>query len=365
MTTLYLACKLARPSGLIDITRDIKLDGITALFGSNGSGKTTLLRMIAGLEPNAKGLIKLNETVWQDKTNFTPPHQRSTALVFQDARLFSHLTVKQNLKYAAKRADKSGTEISTNEVIEAFELISLLDKKPTALSGGERQRIAIARALLSRPKLLLMDEPLSALDVKFRSDVMAFIQTIPQKFGIPILYVTHSIDEVTKLAKKLVLIDKGQIIASGPTSDILARLDLPNLTGRFQAGTLLSGAVGPTDKDFALTSIDIGGQFISVPELPLTKGQPVNLHIRARDVAIATTKPRGISIRNILYGTITQIAPEPESAFAEIQLSVCNQLLRARLTRASVADLNLKQGNQVFALIKSIAIDRRMEKRRE
>ncbi len=362
MTVLSLACTLKRPFGIIDISHDIELEGITALFGSNGSGKTTLLRMIAGLEPKATGLIKLDNIVWQNDTHFIPPHKRNTALVFQDARLFAHKTVQQNLEFAEKRANKNNSQITLSEIIEAFSLASFLNKKPNTLSGGERQRIAIARALLSRPKLLLMDEPLSALDVKHRASVMAFIQTIPQKFGIPVLYVSHSIDEVAKLAKKLILIDSGKIVATGPTARILARLDLPNLTGRFEASALISGSIGPSDDKYSLTSIDIGGQFITVPQLALGSGQNIDLRIRARDVAIATTKPTNLSIRNILNATITQIAPEPDSAFAEIQLCVCDQFLRTRLTRASVDDLSLKEGMQVFALIKSIAIDRRMEK---
>ena len=359
MSTLFLNCALARQNNHIQIEHDIKLDGITAIFGANGSGKTTLLRMIAGLEPKATGIIKFDQSLWQSNDIFTPAHKRGTALVFQDARLFAHLTVAKNLNFAIKRADQTGPKINLEDCIKAFNLNPLLNKTPATLSGGERQRVAIARALLSRPKLLLMDEPLSALDVKHRAGILVYIQTIPQKFSIPILYVTHAIDEVTTLASELVLIDNGKIITSGPTDKILARLDLPNLTGRFEAGTLISGIIGKTDKPFALTKIDIGGQTITVPKLTHTIGTLIKLRIRARDVAIATQRPKNISIRNILKAAITQIAPEPESAFAEIQMSINGQLLRARLTRASVSELKLQTGMQVYALIKSIAIDRR------
>lgn len=359
MSTLFLNCDLARKNNKIHIEHDIKLDGITAIFGANGSGKSTLLRMIAGLEPKTTGLIKFDQTCFQSSDNFTPAHNRGTALVFQDARLFAHLTVSKNLNFAIKRADQTGPQINLEDCIKAFNLSPLLDKKPASLSGGEHQRIAIARAILSRPKLLLMDEPLSALDVKHRADILSYIQSIPQKFDIPILYVTHAIDEVTTLASELVLIDNGKIITSGPTEQILARLDLPNLTGRFEAGVLITGIVEKTDENFALTKIDIGGQSICVPKLTHNIGTPIKLRIRARDVAIATKRPKDISIRNILKATITQIAPEPESAFAEIQMSINDQLLRARLTRASVSDLKLQTDMQVYALIKSIAIDRR------
>ncbi|HFC04882.1 MAG TPA: molybdenum ABC transporter ATP-binding protein [Rhizobiales bacterium] len=360
MSHLLLDCTLNRRKNTIAAQARFDLPGITALFGPNGCGKTTLLRMIAGLEPATSGTIALNENKWQTGKKSTPTHKRNIGFVFQDARLFEHLTIADNLKFAEKRAHRSGPDIHRHDVITAFALAELLDKKPATLSGGERQRVAIARALVSRPQLLLMDEPLSALDIKRRAVIMGFIETIPEKFGIPILYVTHAIDEVARLADNIVLMDSGHIIAHGPVEETLARLDLPPLTGRFEAGTIITGTVGQTEPQFSLTTIHLGNQSLTIPHLDLPVGQQIRLRIRARDVALATKEPTGISIRNILRATVSEIMPEPDTAFAEIRLDVENQSLRSRITRASLHDLELQPGKPVLALIKSIAMDRRL-----
>ena len=360
MTSLHLNCHLERDENSIAVKTSFELPGITALFGPNGCGKTTLLRIIAGLEPTARGEISLEQTKWQSTNINLAAHKRNIAMVFQDARLFEHLTVARNLKFAQKRRRKNGPDINRREVIDTFDLERLLNKKPAVLSGGERQRVAIARALLNSPQLLLMDEPLSALDIRLRAKILSYIATIPEKFNIPILYVTHAIDEVARLADNIVLMEKGKIIAQGGVEETLARLDLAPLTGRFEAGALLNGTVGQTDEKFALTTINLGQQTLSVPALALPQGQQIRLRIRARDVALATKEPSGISIRNILRATITQIASEPDTAFAEIRLDVDGQPLRARITRASLHDLGLAQGNPVLVLIKSIAMDRRL-----
>jgi len=360
MNRLHLDCQISRPDNTISAQATFDLPGITALFGPNGCGKTTLLRMIAGLEPTTTGTISLDDLHWNKAGRGVPPYKRNIGLVFQDARLFEHLNVAGNLKFAQKRASPSGPEITFRDVAEAFALDPLLTQKPATLSGGERQRVAIARALVSRPKILLMDEPLSALDIRRRAAIMTYIETIPAKFGIPILYVTHAIDEVARLADNIVLMEKGSIIAHGAVEETLARLDLPPLTGRFEAGTILTGTIGSTDQKFALTTVHIGSQSLTIPHLDFPTGQKLRLRIRARDVALATTEPTGISIRNILRATIAEIRPEPDTAFAEIRLEVEGQNLRARVTRASVHDLSLKQGKPVLALIKSIAMDRRL-----
>ena len=360
MNVLHLDCLLKRSTGHIRANTQFNLPGITALFGPNGCGKTTLLRIIAGLEPTARGTIALNRTLWQDKNKSLPAHKRNVGMVFQDARLFEHLSVADNLRFAEKRSHKSGPAIDRHEIISAFSLSELLTKKPATLSGGERQIVAIARCLVYRPKLLLMDEPLSALDMKRRAAILNYIETIPAKYNIPILYVTHSIDEVARLADNIILMEKGHIIAHGPVDETLARLDLPPLTGRFEAGTILAGTVGTTDPTFALTTIHVGSQSLTIPRLDLPLGHKIRLRVRARDVALATKELVGISIRNSLFATITEIAPEPDTAFAEIRLSVESQNLRARITRASLHDLALEEGKPVLALIKSIAMDRRL-----
>lgn len=360
MKNLHLDCQLTRPENTINAKADFELPGITALFGPNGCGKTTLLRMIAGLEPATTGTIALNDLQWNRQGKNIPAHKRNIGLVFQDARLFEHLSVIDNLRFARKRANQTGPAIDLNEVINTFDLDELTNKKPAKLSGGELQRVAIARALISRPKILLMDEPLSALDIRRRAVIMNYIETIPVKFGIPILYVTHAIDEVARLANNIVLMEKGRIIAHGELEETLARLDLPPLTGRFEAGTIITCTIGETDPVFALTTTHLGNQTLTIPRLDLPTGQQIRLRIRARDVALATKEPTGISIRNILRATITQIAPEPDTAFAEIRLDVEGQSLRSRITRASLHDLALEPGKPVLALIKSIAMDRRL-----
>ncbi|HFC05419.1 MAG TPA: molybdenum ABC transporter ATP-binding protein, partial [Rhizobiales bacterium] len=360
MNTLHLNCQLQRSNNAINANAAFNLPGITALFGPNGCGKTTLLRMIAGLEPATTGTIALNHTQWNHGKTSVPAHKRQIGFVFQDARLFEHLDVSGNLLFAKKRADKSGARITLDTVVKSFSLSDLLSKKPPTLSGGERQRVAIARALLSRPKILLMDEPLSALDIRHRAKTMSYIETIPGKFNIPILYVTHAIDEVARLADNIALMESGRIIAHGKVEETLARLDLPPLTGRFEAGTVLTGIVGETDNRFALTTIHVGKQTLTIPRLDLPTRHKIRLRIRARDVALATQEPNGISIRNILRATIDEIMPEPDTAFVEIRLNVEGQSLRARITRASLHDLSLKPGKPVLALVKSIAMDRRL-----
>lgn len=360
MTNLELDIRLERTGHTLAVKTCLPLGGISVVFGPNGSGKSTLLRTIAGLETGATGRIILGDRIWQD-TNanvFIPAHRRRIGLVFQDARLLSHLTVRDNLAYAAKRASGDGSAL--DDLMHRFELATLASKKPSALSGGERQRVAIARALATNPLLLVMDEPTSALDIRRRAQVLSLIEGIPKADGIPIVYVTHAIDEVVRLADHLAMMKDGLVAATGDPATLFARLDLSPMTGRFEASALITGTVGKTDNAYALTNIDIGGQNVTVPRLDLPAGKHVRLRIRARDVALALQPPKGLSIRNTIPATIGEIAPEPSTAFAEVTLATCGQTLRARLTRASLDELKLQPGKKVYALIKSIALDRRL-----
>jgi len=362
MTALRLDCALDRPGFRGRFECDMDLRGVTVVFGPNGSGKTTLLRTLAGLEPWATGLIRVGKEAWLDSARkvVVPAHKRPVGMVFQDARLLSHLSVAGNLRFAERRARRGGPIINREDVVETFGIGDLLGRHPAELSGGERQRVAIARALLTRPRLLLMDEPLSALDIVRRAEVLSFVEQVPDRFGVPVIYVTHSIDEMARLADTLVLIDKGRFAAIGPVADVLARLDLPPLTGRFEAGTLIAGTVTRPDAGHGLTAIDIGGDELVVPRLDIAEGTGLRMRIRARDVAIAVTKPKGTSIRNILLAKVIEAAPEGDSAFAEVLLEVAGQAMRARITRASLDELEIKPGQPVYAMIKAVAIDRRL-----
>lgn len=361
MTEIDLDVRIKLGSFALDVAHRMPLDGITALFGPSGCGKSTLLRVISGLERSAQGRIQFDDEVWQDSSKgiFVPPHRRGMGYVFQDARLFPHLTVAGNLRYADRRSRSQDSGLGLSDVIEALDLAPLMQRRPHALSGGERQRVAIARTLLTRPRLLLMDEPLAALDVRRKAEILPYIERLPQIFRIPIVYVTHAIDEVARLAQGIVALDAGRKVADGPVAEVLERLDLQSITGHFEAGVVLNAQVTRHDHKYRLTYLDHNGQTIVMPMAELSIGTDVRLRVRARDVALAIKKPEGISVRNILSGSITEIVEEPDTAFAETLVDIGQTKIRARLTRAAVADLALAPGKPVFALIKSITFDRR------
>jgi molybdate transport system ATP-binding protein len=250
--------------------------------------------------------------------------------------------------------------LDREQILRVFHIEKLVDRPSTHLSGGEVQRVAIARALLTNPLLLLMDEPLSALDLPRRSEALSYIERIPRLFGIPIIYVTHAIEEAAQLAETLAIMNNGRIVATGPAPEILGRLDLAPYLGRFEAGAILDGTVIGEDRDFGMSIVDIDGTALQVPSLGMAKGQRIRLRIRARDVSIAIAKPEGLSIRNVIGARIEEIAEETGSAFAELRLKAARQTLRARITRRSVSELALKPGREVFALIKTIAVDRQL-----
>jgi molybdate transport system ATP-binding protein len=359
-----LEIDIERPFGefTLSVAQEIGLDGITAVFGASGSGKTTLLRAIAGLDHGVAGRIRFAGQAWQDDARrvFVPPHKRGVGYVFQDARLFPHLSVAANLRYAARRARRERRPIEYDDVVDALDLSPLLDRQTTALSGGERQRVAIGRTLLSRPQLLLMDEPLAALDIRRRAAILPYIERLPQTFGVPVLYVTHAIAEVAQISQWMLLLSDGRVSATGPVTELMERIDLYPMTGRFEAGVVLAARVTGHDTAYHLTDLDVAGQRMVMPALDLPVGGELRLRIRARDVALATQKPDGISIRNVLAGTVAEVAAEPETAFAEVLVDLGGAHVRARLTRRSVVDLGLAPGRPVFALLKSVAIDRRM-----
>jgi molybdate transport system ATP-binding protein len=362
MTGIAVDVAAVRGSFTLDVKTEFSRSGASVVLGPSGAGKTTLLRAIAGLERDIRGRVRIGGDCWLDSERgiFLPPHRRAVGYVFQDGRLFSHLTVRGNLDFAERRAREKGPKFERSQILAILAIEKLLDQPTTTLSGGEIQRVAIARALLTRPQLLLMDEPLSALDIARRAEALAYIERIPAEFGIPIIYVTHAIEEAARLAKALAVMVDGRIIASGPAQAILARLDLARYLGHFEAGALIEGVVTGEDRAYGLTRVDIGTGTLEVPILGLAMGSRLRLRIRARDVAIAMTRPDRLSIRNVIPVTIDEIAAEEGSAFAELRLLIAQQVLRARVTRRSVEDLGLKPGTPVYALIKSIAVDRQL-----
>ena len=345
----------------LDIEAEIPLAGITAVFGPSGSGKTSLLRLIAGLDRPDKGRIAMGDAVWADRARhvFVPAHRRPVGLVFQDARLFAHLSVAGNLDYAQGRAAADLARFDYETIIEALDLAPLLPRRTASLSGGEAQRVALARALLTQPRLLLLDEPMAGLDHARKAELLPYLDTTLRQLGIPALYVSHSVEEVVRLADRVLALSRGQCVAMGPVEDVFARLDIEPLELDFEAGSILAGKLVGQDERLQLSRIDIGGQVLELPmPAALQPGDAVRLRIRARDVAIATLKPQAISIRNVLDGRITSITADANSPYADLTLSIGSSPLKARLTRASVEALQLAPGLAVYALVKSASFDR-------
>lgn len=329
--------------------------GVIALFGPSGSGKTTLLRCIAGLERTAGKLIVNGET-WQDDTTFVATHQRRLGYVFQEASLFPHLSVRANLEFGYKRTAPSERKVQLEQVVEWLGLAHLFDRRdPSLLSGGERQRVAIGRALLTSPRILLMDEPLSALDTKSKQEIFPYLERLHQELDIPVLYVSHALHEVSRLADHLVLMDQGRVIASGELHETLARLDLP--TAHFDnAGAVIDAAVGELDETYQLTRLDFSGGSLWVGKVNLPKGRLIRARVLARDVSIATQQPNGSSITNILNARIDEIQDEGvDKVMVRMQVGDSSVLL-SRITRRSRDMLGLSLGMKVFAQVKSVAL---------
>ena len=339
---------------------DLALDGVTALFGPSGSGKTSILSAIAGFRPGT-GVVAVAGETWQDTRTDLPPHKRPVGMIFQEGRLFDHLSVERNLRYAERRADPNGPDIKRPEVVDWLGLGDLLPRRPASLSGGERQRVAIGRALLNRPRLLLMDEPLAALDRARKAAILPVIAGLPQTFGTPVLYVSHQLDEIVQVATNLIAIREGRILGHGPVASMIETMD-PAITGRFEAGSLITGRIVELTPALAMAAMEIAGTYLWMPATEgLGLGDTIRIRIRARDVSLALAPVQGISIRNQLPVTVEAIETD-DTAYAEARLDCAGQALRARITRMAVADLGLQPGQQVIALIKSIAFNRRLNR---
>jgi len=354
MSRLDIAVELELGGFALSIRAALELSPITAVFGPSGSGKTSLLRFIAGLEPRAIGHLRIDDSVWQDSTvrTFVPAHRRRVGYVFQDGRLFPHLDVEGNLRFGYR---DDARRLRFDQVVAAMDLHGMLDRKPTTLSGGEQQRVAIARALLTDPALMLMDEPLSALDVRRKSSIIPYIERVAHEFDVPILYVTHSIEEVSRLATQMLVLAGGRLVADGDVTSLLERIELWPAGGPVRAGAILEAEV--LESRDGMTVLRAAGRPLRLPAIDVEPGTTVRLHIDAKDVAIAIREPEGLSIRNVLEARIVKIdAAAP--VLTEILLDVGGQHLRAEITREAATELRLEPGKDVYALIKSVAIDR-------
>jgi molybdate transport system ATP-binding protein len=333
--------------------------GIIAFFGRSGAGKTSLVNMLAGLVRPARGRISVNGNVLFDSARGIdlPPESRRLGYVFQEGRLFPHMSVRKNLSYGYRRARAARPRIEFDRVVELLGLEELLDRRPGSLSGGEKQRVALGRALLANPRLLLMDEPLAALDQPRKEEVLPFIELLRDTLDIPIVYVSHSMAEIVRLADTLVLMSNGRVEAVGGVEDLTSRLDLRPLTGRYEAGAVVRAQVERHDEAFDLTELRFAGGILRVPRIEAAIGAEIRLRIRARDVALARERPQGLSILNILPCRVEAIGAE-EGPQVDLRLDAGGAALWARITRHSVTELALVPGTPVFALIKAVAIDR-------
>ena len=345
--------KVQLESFTLDANFSIPDRGITVVFGPSGSGKTTLLRAIAGLEKSDDGFLKIGDSVWQKGEIFLPTHKRQIGYVFQDAALFDHLDVKGNLNFVIKRAIGLKEDF-IESIHNLLEIKTLLNRKTTQLSGGEKQRVAIARALLTNPKILLLDEPLSALDLKRKNEILPYLDSIHNDLEIPILYVTHSQDEMSRLADHLLLIEDGNIVGSGPVNDMLTRFDMP-LSHGGDAVSIIEAEVLKRDSEFNLMHLDfLGGQFI-VPDNSFPVQTKVRIRVVARDVSLTKSKQVDTSILNIFPAMVQEIVNEGE-AQVMVRLQIKDTILLACITRKSSYKLRLEKGSEVFVQVKSVAI---------
>jgi molybdate transport system ATP-binding protein len=347
--------RLARGAFTLQVELSLPADGVTAVIGPSGSGKTTLLRCIAGLERDPHGELRFRGEVWQDARTFRPAHRRPIGYVFQDADLFPHLSVRDNLLFGMRRVPEAQRRIGFERAVELLGVAPLLDREPGRLSGGERQRAAIARALLTSPALLLMDEPLASLDLGSRAQILPYFEALQRELSVPILYVSHAPAEVVRLASRIVWLTEGRVRAQGPINEILTRPELALAHGE-DAGAVLEGSVIEHLPDYHLTQVAVAAGRLTISQRPLALGARTRVHVRARDVSIALQRPERSSINNVLEMHVLDVHPDLDPAHRLVRLAAGDAVLLARITLRSVAELALAPDVPVFALVKSAAL---------
>ena len=356
-----VSLRLARRDFTLDVALRLPMQGVTALFGPSGCGKTTLLRALAGLE-RAAGRVALGNEVWQDDAagRFVPPHQRSLGYVIQESALFPHLDVAANLAYGRRRAGADGARVDLPALVDLLGIGALMARRPATLSGGERQRVAIARALATGPRLLLMDEPLAALDAPRKAEILPYLERLSRTLALPVVYVTHAIDEVARLADHLVLLDAGHVRAAGPLHDLLARPDLA-WAGPDEAGVVIDATVAAHDEAYGLSQVRFAGGTLWLGRVAREIGAPVRVRVPARDVSLVPDRPALTSILNVLPAVVTAVHAAGQTATVQLRCAGAGEAphgvpLLARVTRRSADALRLRPGQRLFAQVKSVSL---------
>ena len=361
MTRLIARFDVVYSDFQLNVELDVPATGILALFGPSGSGKTTVVRCLAGLERAPHGFLRLGDEIWQDESQgiYLPIHQRPIGYVFQDTRLFPHLNVRSNLTYGFHRTPVQQRRVTLEQVIDILGIEPLLDRRIHKLSGGEQQRVAIGRALLTSPRLLLLDEPLSSLDTERKREILPFILRMYKMLHIPIVYVSHSINEVTYLANMVAFLQRGKIVALGPLSEVFSRLDLHRSLGPYPIGAVIDATVAAHEPEFSLTRLEFKGQSLYVPLQSLDVGEPMRAHILSSDVSLVLG-PASVatSALNILDATVVEIKETDEST-VDVLLDIGCPLV-ATITRKSLSNLGLKTGQRLSAHIKAVALIEQM-----
>lgn len=353
---------------ILDVKFSVPGAGITGIFGPSGSGKTTLLRCIAGLQNCPDGELVVNGDIWQSRRRSLPTHRRPLGFVFQQPSLFPHLSVSGNLEFARKRANETVDDQELQDIVSLMGIGNLLAQSPAALSGGEQQRVAIARALLIKPRLLLMDEPLASLDVPRKREILPYLEKLHQRLNIPILYVSHSVDEIARLADHLLLMENGKLIDQGPTTQLLSREDFPLQVGD-ELGVLLQAEISDRDEQWHLIQAGFQGGNLWLKDTGEAVGDPIRIRVLARDISLTLMEDTASSILNKLPVRVQEVSADRDPAMLLLRLEPrpteqttsrpdCNTCLIARITRRSCQQLDLKVGSEVWAQIKSVAIVR-------
>src|SRR5262245_11156794 len=333
-------------------------EGVTALFGRSGAGKTSVVNAIAGILRPDRGRIAINGEAMFDAERGVdvPTPKRRVGYVFQEGRLFPHLSVRQNLGYAGLFS-RGMPAAEFDRVVELLGLRDLLDRRPGNLSGGEKQRVAIGRALLSSPRLLLLDEPLASLDAHRKNEVLQYIELIRDEVNVPIVYVSHAVEEVVRIADTVVLMSAGSVLAVGTPEDVMGRPDLRPREGTFEGGAVIDAKVVGQDMEHDLATLAFDGGTLTATNVDALIGEPVRVRTRARDVSIALERPQRISIQNVLKGTIAGVTAG-SNGIVDVAIDVGGTILRSRVTRRAVEQLGLSEGLAVYALVKAVSLSR-------